>query len=296
MIIKIRKDSSNRIAMAPNERMSGAAFKAFRSRGFLWSRSEGAFVFDFNEGGAVRVYAFINQKYGYLVEKTTAEELNGFHYEFENEQTEKDLKALYDSHIAKQNAEQEEKEAKKSAAENNKIKRAADILKKLRQLSNGFSVTHLGLARCNCKMSEILMRSEICKDIQLEGRDGFDGDTGIIRLSIGFTPVYSQERYSWERKKIGVQAILRADYYRTEKGSSFITGGSGCFAFELPVGEIKEKVSFSDMIKLSAKITEQVETAVLQDYFDYKNGKQSYRRSYFDSLCCGSMNTSAAMA
>ena len=276
----------NRFCVSPKYRLEKGAYQFMRRRGWKWSPSRDAFVFNVNEEGAKRVKDIIDFKhspYHEWVFDCTAEEKKLGQEELEEAEIifDEKAKAVYDKLIAsstsKAQAEEAAKKAKKDSANENRAKRYVNMMQRAKSLKNDFCISPYDASLSNYNMSDLLARKGVVCNYTVKELLGmfnmanldYDGsDKDVLQFSISYRNVWKGR---WSNEIEARRLEVQVDHYTISDGTSFMCGGSGHFAMKINLAD-EPKIDFKKVVLVSSLIDDQFKEIALKVYMDYRNG------------------------
>lgn len=272
--------NGNRITATPSERMDASLFRAFRSDGWLWSRSAGAFVFNDNENGARRVRRLMNggikNFYGLTEDgKAEAEEMI---FEYEDEKIEKHFAEQFARMDEQQAAENARKEQAAEHAAANKLEQIKKIMEATKDLPNGFEAAGsygFGIPILTTKdffeRGGVVIQENVpalCEQIGMARPDGFD-ENDILTMKIEYDFCEARRSY-WDGKIIPARrdAVLRVHYAKSS-GDGVLTSMSGNFDVKIILKRDLKQRTLAAFRELAAICGDDVKRAAVELFFDY---------------------------
>lgn len=273
-----------RINLQFEERISKNLFSSFRHEGWLWSRSQDAFVFNVNEQGARRVSRIENKSICTPYHLSPEEkdeliaEIEALNVEYATADDEQKIRSLQQSHAEKLKAEKAILEAKKAQADKNRTDRAMKIIEQMNVLKNGFGANSWDLATSNYNLSDLLARSGVRVDYSvkdLASRFGYEdadrliSDDDILEFSIRYGN-------NWKRYSDKVESrylSFEVDHFKKSTVGDFMSGGSGHFSLQKTLLDNQSRINFKNVVKVSELVDDEILKVCFDLYIGYLKGE-----------------------
>ena len=272
--------NGQKITATPSARMDASLFRAFRSEGWLWSRSASAFVFNDNDNGARRVRRLLNGCIGKYYGLTDDGKAEAAEMVFEY------ASPTVEQHFAEQFAHMDEQRAaenahKEHAAEHaaaNKLEQLKKIIEATKDLPNGFEATaSYGFGIPILTTKEFFERGGVaiqnniptlCEQLGLTAPEGIDaGDVLTLKIEYDFCEA-SWSWYSGERIPARRDAVLHVTYARNER-DNVLTSSSGNFDVKIILKRDLRQRTLAGYRELAELCGDDVKRAAVELYFDY---------------------------
>ena len=272
--------TSERILVEPSERIEINQFKTIRSLGFLWSRSNNAFIFNKNIEGAKRI--------GRLITLTKEDDsMKDLTVIWENDEVKNTIQAMLDTVKAEREQAQAEKKAKEEQANKNRYARFEKIVEQIRQLKNGFSTTKWDLANSNFNLSDLMARSgvritynaiDLAKKFNINIEDTDITDSDILELAIRFGNNWRRYSDKPESRYLSFEVS-----HHTKSTDGFMTGGSGHYETAVIIQDELSRIDFKKAVKISELVNDEVLENIIKNYVSYMNEEDGIEETYNSS-------------